>query len=60
MPINNSALVMQSDTAVTIKIGLAENTSARSLTFMSVPGMGIKSRNSGIRPMISMTIRFLS
>ena len=60
MPIISRALVTQSETAVTIKSGLEAKISAKSLTLRSVPGIGIKSRNSGSRPMMSITMRFLS
>ena len=43
--------------AVTMRTGLAESWSARSLSFISVPGIGRKSKNSGIRPMMSITTR---
>ena len=60
IPISNSRLVKQSDTAVTISTELADSISARSLTFIFVPGIGINIKNSGSKPIMSITIKLRS
>ena len=59
-PTARRILVSSSENAVTNRICAPENSSARSLTFMSVPGTGMNMMNSGRSAMMSMTIRLRS